>query len=1096
MKKQRIVICAIVLLALAGILAAIIVPRVFAPRAAITYYVDNQATTEGNGSLENPWDNIAGHVDDLAPGDTMCVRGDPSAPGRVYTEAEIHPTVSGTSGNLITVKPYTGEHVIIQTTGTRVLRLESVNYWLFEGFAFDRQSSWDVDPVTRVVWIKLANHNIIRDCKVYNGATGIHITSGDHNLIDNCQIYDNGTGMFLNGGTENKVTDCDMWDNRGDAIHVYNGPNALIDAVIENNHIWTTLGKCSENAVDVKQGNVTIRGNVMHGFRYCDASCGGSGGGIGAAVVIHRDADGVLLENNEIYGCASGVELSAANTTVCNNLIRDLVIDTNTWANIGIYITWDNHTRIFNNTLADCPDYAVRFSTAGVLDLNLYNNLFYNTNKAPNDAGSEVTPDYNGWFNAADRIEGTHDTIGTDPQFVSPSDYHLTENSPARGAGKNNADLGAFAYESTGAETSTPPSGEWWEGCPPDPPTRTPWAVQPTYTPNPTPTCRLTATLAPNPSPTPYPTHTPYPTQPYLVATATPDPTETPTSTPITPTPTPTPTSDSPLSTPTIVSPLPTPTTPPVATWYSIARVPVADIAAVREVCGGHVIDLFFRPYHDAAHIRAQLDIAHEHGYQATVNIYDTNNASRRPWEWNGSEWVFPQFTIDVLRDIANHPALFAIYALHEGFEIYTANQQRALYTQLKEIINVPIWSDVNGLAIWENRGHDLTDGICDYCGTFHHRFRGDWTSEQCIEETLGWIDADLDTQQRLMPNSVIVFQIQTFSYYGYSYPLRLPTVAELMAVRDHLCALSQPFGYYPWHHSYPDNLEDAPQLWPVVAAGCSGTPQPTPTPGPTATSGSTSTSTPVPTTTPTPTASPTPEPSAGILADHNAAKAFANLTDDQIDAAENLHVFYGRTSHGTQLVTGAAGLGVGSLDIYQVSSDLGSSGWDSVTRNYLDSHPGTDVVMWSWCGQVSSASSSKISAYLDKMSALEAQYPSVAFVYMTGHLDGTGPTGNLHQRNDQIRAYTTDKALYDFADIESYDPDGNYYPNADDNCAWCTNWCAAHPGDCASGMPSSCAHSHKFNCKRKGQALWWMLAWLSATPTQGNGYDIGAYEQ
>ena len=45
----------------------------------------------------------------------------------------------------------------------------------------------------------------------------------------------------------------------------------------------------------------------------------------------------------------------------------------------------------------------------------------------------------------------------------------------------------------------------------------------------------------------------------------------------------------------------------------------------------------------------------------------------------------------------------------------------------------------------------------------------------------------------------------------------------------------------------------------------------------------------------------------------------------------------------------------------------------------------------------------------------------------------------------------TTGKVLFDFADIESYDPAGNYYPNGSDACEWCDDWCAAHPGDCAN---------------------------------------------
>ena len=45
----------------------------------------------------------------------------------------------------------------------------------------------------------------------------------------------------------------------------------------------------------------------------------------------------------------------------------------------------------------------------------------------------------------------------------------------------------------------------------------------------------------------------------------------------------------------------------------------------------------------------------------------------------------------------------------------------------------------------------------------------------------------------------------------------------------------------------------------------------------------------------------------------------------------------------------------------------------------------------------------------------------------MTGHLDGGGTAGNLNVRNNQIRNYciANDKILFDFADIESYKPNG-----------------------------------------------------------------------
>jgi len=102
-----------------------------------------------------------------------------------------------------------------------------------------------------------------------------------------------------------------------------------------------------------------------------------------------------------------------------------------------------------------------------------------------------------------------------------------------------------------------------------------------------------------------------------------------------------------------------------------------------------------------------------------------------------------------------------------------------------------------------------------------------------------------------------------------------------------------------------------------------------------------------------------------------------------------------------------------------------------------------------------------------------------------TGHLDGTGVNGNLNRRNDQIRDYCRQngKVLYDFADIESYDPDGNYFLDrgANDNCDynagnWATQWMAYYPGRSLAETVKkcdSCAHSQRLNCVLKGRAFW-----------------------
>ena len=53
--------------------------------------------------------------------------------------------------------------------------------------------------------------------------------------------------------------------------------------------------------------------------------------------------------------------------------------------------------------------------------------------------------------------------------------------------------------------------------------------------------------------------------------------------------------------------------------------------------------------------------------------------------------------------------------------------------------------------------------------------------------------------------------------------------------------------------------------------------------------------------------------------------------------------------------------------------------------------------------------------------SAFEQQYPSMRFIYMTGHTDGGGAT--LARNNDIVRQYAREhgQVLFDFADIETY---------------------------------------------------------------------------
>ncbi len=239
------------------------------------------------------------------------------------------------------------------------------------------------------------------------------------------------------------------------------------------------------------------------------------------------------------------------------------------------------------------------------------------------------------------------------------------------------------------------------------------------------------------------------------------------------------------------------------------------------------------------------------------------------------------------------------------------------------------------------------------------------------------------------------------------------------------------------------------------------------------------------------------------IVAGHTIVASFEHIPDATVeDVKTGFTMFYGHTSHGSQIVTGLSMVrdgdplfdfnnGPGTFQFSEYSDDLGHNGdvsWVPITRARLDD-PGSDInlVMWSWCGGASDNTEEGINIYLSAMDGLEQDYPGAVFVYMTGHLDGTGPSGNLYARNNQIRDYcvANDKILFDFADIESYDPDGVWYPDGGDACEWCYDWCAAH----TCPTCPACAHSHCFNCYLKGKAFWWMLGAVVS------GMDVGVDE-
>jgi len=245
--------------------------------------------------------------------------------------------------------------------------------------------------------------------------------------------------------------------------------------------------------------------------------------------------------------------------------------------------------------------------------------------------------------------------------------------------------------------------------------------------------------------------------------------------------------------------------------------------------------------------------------------------------------------------------------------------------------------------------------------------------------------------------------------------------------------------------------------------------------------------------------------------------------------AKDQLHIAYGHTSHGSQLTVGMNGLvtfinggGLGmsrptdffdwnrygtggdlALHDYAMSGDCGYyPQWVNNTIAYLDNlaNSNCNVIIWSWCGQISGkyAAGTLSNEYLLPMAGLETNYPNVTFVYMTGHVDHWDDANNK-AGNQLVRDFciANDKVLYDFADIESYDPDGTFYEFPNDNCDyyssaggallgnWAIHWQTTHTEN-VEWYDCGAAHSEALNGNQKAYGAWALWTSLAQIPEPG----------
>jgi len=271
---------------------------------------------------------------------------------------------------------------------------------------------------------------------------------------------------------------------------------------------------------------------------------------------------------------------------------------------------------------------------------------------------------------------------------------------------------------------------------------------------------------------------------------------------------------------------------------------------------------------------------------------------------------------------------------------------------------------------------------------------------------------------------------------------------------------------------------------------------------------------------------------STTVIADHTIAHEdiLRSIPDEYINAARNdLHIAYQHTSHGTHVSRGMFGLPdykAGDDTRFAISNNdpqddkldfrdyameaYAESGVDAsdlsrnetafiqATRNYLDDPDNSEinVIMWSWCNI---AGHDVATNYLPGMQTLINEYPSVAFIFMTGHANQNANVGDGNPKNqaDLIINYCEENKFYclDYYGIDTHDMAGNYWEDAGDDGNSSTggnyyaDWQNSHSvGDgyfenrgAPGGSVTYGAHNTQhITANRKAYAMWYILATIA----------------
>jgi hypothetical protein len=384
---------------------------------------------------------------------------------------------NGSSGNEITITNYSGEYVVLDYASGVDMIIMRRTYWILGGEGTDGSSDYYFKIDKASEWQSAIFMNADRCTVRYVEITGgyyhlIEIEDADYNVVEYSKIHTtkwtankDTHGIHVRGDSDNgTLRHLEMYDMRGNCIEVLQDVGFEVKAnwEVHDCEFYATAAAQggTEVAIGMKGGESwSVHHNVVHGFRHCDGSTGGTGND-GEAFIVGQGGGNSEFYDNEIYDISgNAIRIDQDNVIFRNNVIYDLAYDVNTDEATVLYVTSGaQNADLHNNTIVgdygwptQADDKAYRSLSGATVDLK--NNIFKDTGNI-NDSGTTAY-DYNCWYNAAQTLSGAND-VTSDPLFTDEGsdDYTLASNSPCIDTGVDVGqdyngvapDMGAFEF--------------------------------------------------------------------------------------------------------------------------------------------------------------------------------------------------------------------------------------------------------------------------------------------------------------------------------------------------------------------------------------------------------------------------------------------------------------------------------------------------------------------------------------------------------------------------------------------------------------------------------------------------------------------------